>query len=341
MLIGSRGGPRRRFLDVVRLTRIHPENPDRRTLDRVAALLDAARAVDEPFEPSITVADVLGEVRHGWEANPPRVALAEDAGRAVGVLRLDLPTWENRHLAELSVRIDPDLRRRGLGRRLYGTALDLVAAEGRSTVQAGSSTAAGAAFCTAMGMKQASEEVIRRQHLAEIDWPRLDREAVPADGYELLRFGSHVPDELLAPIAGIVGAINDAPTDDLDVEDEVHSPERVRAFEDSMAARDQRWRRVVARETATGELAGHTMVGVDATRPGIGWQGDTSVMRAHRGHRLGLLLKVDMLRWLRTEEPQLRTIDTGNAGSNRFMIRINELLGYRVLATHAIWQARC
>jgi GNAT superfamily N-acetyltransferase len=328
------------LLEVVELTWLDPDAADRRPLLQAVALLEAARAVDEPYFPPITVPDFLGYARHGWEANPPIVALAVEDGRAVGVLEMFLPTWDNRHLAEVCVRIDPNLRRRGLGRRIYEAALQRVRDEGRRTVQAATSTAAGAAFCEAMGLKRASEEVGRRQHLADVDWPRLDREAVPAEGYELLRFGSHVPDDLLPQVTEMVAAINDAPTDDLDVEDEVFSPERVRAFEDSMAARGQRWRRVVAREKATGALAGHTMVGVSAEYPGVGWQGDTSVVRAHRGHRLGLLLKVEMLRWLREEEPQLRTIDTGNAGSNGHMIRINEMLGYRVLATQTHWQTR-
>jgi hypothetical protein len=30
-------------------------------------------------------------------------------------------------------------------------------------------------------------------------------------------------------------------------------------------------------------------------------------------------------------EPQLRTIDTGNAASNAYMIRVNEALGYEVV----------
>ena len=62
-----------------------------------------------------------------------------------------------------------------------------------------------------------------------------------------------------------------------------------------------------------------------------GHQHDTSVVRAHRGHRLGLLLKADMMRWLAEVEPQLQTIDTLNAESNDHMIGVNERLGYRVM----------
>jgi GNAT superfamily N-acetyltransferase len=136
----------------------------------------------------------------------------------------------------------------------------------------------------------------------------------------------------------MTAAINDAPIDDLDIEDEVFSPERIRAFEAARLASKDRTYRVIARDRDTGVLAGHTMVGVNAEHPGYGWQFDTSVLRAHRGHRLGRLLKIDMLRWLADEEPQLRTIDTGNAASNTHMIEVNEVLGYQVVATGIEWQ---
>jgi RimJ/RimL family protein N-acetyltransferase len=70
---------------------------------------------------------------------------------------------------------------------------------------------------------------------------------------------------------------------------------------------------------------------VDTESPSHGHQHDTSVVRGHRGHRLGLLLKADMMRWLADAEPQLETIDTWNAESNAHMIAVNERLGYRAL----------
>jgi hypothetical protein len=47
-----------------------------------------------------------------------------------------------------------------------------------------------------------------------------------------------------------------------------------------------------------------------------------------------------MVRWLAEEEPQLRTLDTWNAASNTHMIRVNEVLGYEVLALGINWQRR-
>ena len=58
----------------------------------------------------------------------------------------------------------------------------------------------------------------------------------------------------------------------------------------------------------------------------------------HRGHRLGLLLKLEMLRWLAETEPALETLDTWNAESNRHMVAVNEALGYRVLGSKLLLQ---
>jgi hypothetical protein len=136
----------------------------------------------------------------------------------------------------------------------------------------------------------------------------------------------------------MTAAINDAPLDALELDDEVFSPERVRAFERGQKERRRRNYHVIARHRTTGELAGHTFVSVDPDHPGFGMQYDTSVVRAHRGHRLGLLLKIDMLRWLGDAEAQLRVLDTWNAATNDHMIAVNEQLGYRVIGESIEWQ---
>ena len=110
-------------------------------------------------------------------------------------------------------------------------------------------------------------------------------------------------------MAEMASAINDAPTDDLDIEDEVFSADRMRAYETGQLRHvASRMFRAFARHRETGELAGHTVVLVDGERPHLAQQHDTSVVRSHRGHRLGMLLKTDMLLWLREVQPQVAEI---------------------------------
>ncbi len=98
--------------------------------------------------------------------------------------------------------------------------------------------------------------------------------------------------------------------------------------------------RIVARHRQTGEIGGHTELTVHPEQPEFGHQGDTSVARSHRGHRLGLLLKINMMRWMAEAEPQLSVIETWNNVDNTFMINVNEALGYRLSRVFATFERR-
>jgi GNAT superfamily N-acetyltransferase len=330
----------------VDLTWLDPDRLDARDVAEAVGVLEAARAADTPHEWGETVASTTAYLRHGWDGDLPMTGLARDArGLVTGILEVSLPRWDNAHAGMLSVTVDPRARRRGLGTALFEAGVGRIRASGRSLALAYAfDLPATTAFAKAMGLDRGSEEVQRRQDLRALDWGRLDAEYAAAversADYELVRLAGPTPQDMLADVARLTGAINDAPTDDLEVEDEVFTPERIRAFEAAQAAQQRRTYRLIARERDTGVLAGHTMVGVDSDRPWLGWQYDTSVLRAHRGHRLGLLLKIGMLRWLADEEPQLHALDTWNAASNAHMIAVNEILGYRVVAQVIAWQKR-
>jgi len=326
------------------LTWLDPDQLDSHDVAGAVAVLEAARLVDYPHQLGPIVSSFSARLRHGWDGDPSRVAVTRDGrGRVTGVLEVYLPHWDNTHVGSVEVTVDPLARRQGLGRRLFEVGVELIRADGRTVVLAGCwEQTPGVGFLKAMGLDRAADEVQRTQNLLTLDWVRLDREHAAAEsrasGYELVRMPGATPDDMLSEVARMTEAINDAPTDDLDIEDEVFSPERIRAFEGAQLALGRRIYRLVARERDTGVLAGHTMVAVESERPWHGWQLDTSVQRSHRGHRLGLYLKTAMLHWLRDEQSQLRTIDTWNAASNAHMIGVNEILGYRVVAHATEWQ---
>ena len=334
------------FPETVELTRLDPRQLDARDLAGVAALLEAARVVDCPHEHGETVSSIAARLRHGYDGDPPEMAVARGkGGRVVGVLEIFLPHRDNRHLGGVEVTVDPLSRRQGLGRKLFDAGVDRAYADGRRVIIANSfEGSAGGAFLVSRGFDRVSEEVERRQDILDLDWSLLDREYAAAErhsaDYELLRMPALTPDGMLAEVARMTAAINDAPVEGMDFEDEVFTPDRIRALEDAQRAHDRRLLRLIARHRRTGELVGQTVVAVDSEQPWFGWQLDTSVVRAHRGHRLGLTLKIAMLRWLGEDEPQLRTIDTWNAASNGHMIGVNEALGYRVVASIIGWQRR-
>jgi GNAT superfamily N-acetyltransferase len=338
----SRGGTRWRHPGAVNILPLSPD--DSAACAEVADLLNAVRLTDCPDQISHTAASYAAMLRHGGDGEPPTAYVGrDDDGGLVGVLSVDLPTRENTHLAWFGLDVHPEHRRLGYGSELLAFGRDVARQDGRRVLGVGGwDRPESRAFAARHGFEPKSVEICRRQVLADLDWDVLDKlydEALEAaDDYHLLRITDAVPDELLDAVVVMTSAINDAPTDDLDIDDDVYTPERIRAFETSMAGWDRTLYRVVARHNESGELGGHTLVGVEHERPEIGWQLDTAVVRAHRGHRLGLLVKVDLLRWLRDAEPQLASIDTWNAESNQHMIAVNEQMGYRVISRDIAYQ---
>jgi GNAT superfamily N-acetyltransferase len=325
---------------------LDPHRLDPRDAAGALAVLEVARAADTPvLVPGLATAYTC-RLKQGWDGDPPLVAVHRDArGRIDGVLEMWLPRWDNRHLGNIGVTVDPLSRGKGLGRALYEAGVERTRADNRTTIISETyDYPAGVGFLTAMGLSPVAENILRRQDPADLDWSRLDGLYAAAErkaaAYDLVRVAGPTPDDQLAAVAVMTAAINDSPTEGLDIEDDVITPERIRAFEAAQLARGRRIYRLMARHRDTGELAGHTMVGVERERPWLGFQWDTSVVRAHRGNRLGLLLKIGMLRWLAVEEPQLRSIDTGNAGSNSYMISINDAIGYRVIGSVLEYQLK-
>ncbi len=314
--------------------------------DDVRAALDVRSAVarvDSPWQHPMLLPAYVAELRHGWDGEPETPYLALVDGQVVGTGSVSLTEWDNRHLAWLSVEVLPQCRRRGHGRRLFERLVEEARAAGRTSVAVhGWESEATLSFARAVGVERRSQEIQRRQHLAELAPGRVqqlyDEGAAAAGDYELVRYAGRTPPELRGAMAELMSVINDAPTDDLDIEDEVFTADRLDAYETATLARGMRLYRLVARHRGTAELAGHTVVAVESARPSVGDQHDTAVARAHRGHRLGLLLKAGMLLWLAEAEPRLETVDTWNAESNDHMITVNEALGYRVLGRELEFQ---
>lgn len=307
--------------------------------ETVAAAVDLVNAVnkqDAPFAHPMTVRSLSGRMRHGWDGETPEAYAAFEGDRVAGLLDVHVSEWDNTHLAWLGLQVHPDLRGAGRGTALLAFAEERARDLGRTSIGTdGWDSTVTLGFAGHHDLPVRAVAVNRRQTLARLDRDLLGRlyddAKAAASAYELVRTEGRTPPDMLDAVAEMAAAINDAPTDDLDIEDEVFPAERVAAYERAQLARGRRLYRVVARHRDTGILAGHTVVAVEEERPWIGDQHDTSVVRAHRGHRLGLLLKADMLRWLADAEPGLETIDTWNAESNDHMIAVNERLGYEVL----------
>lgn len=136
--------------------------------------------------------------------------------------------------------------------------------------------------------------------------------------------------------------MTEAPTGELAVEPERWSPERVRDVEARRRARSQRTFDTVV-VAPDGGLVGNTrlVLGARMVRGGASQSG-TLVPPGHRGHRLGLAMKVANLRRLLAHDASPRLLHTFNAGVNAPMLAVNAALGFRPVEHVEEWQrTRC
>ncbi|HEX2176252.1 MAG TPA: GNAT family N-acetyltransferase [Nocardioidaceae bacterium] len=301
--------------------------------EELAALHNRANAVDAPHELVETAETMLLRLVHGWDGEgAERLLVArDDGGRALGFVELEMPMRENRGLIWFSGHVDPPARRQGVGSAMMRAVTQVCGEVGRDLLMSGAwEDSPGVAFLRHHGLEQASVAAKRRLYPHLLPRPGdeelLDAAREASAGYRLLRLVGPLPETLVEQMVATAAAINDAPLDNLELEDDNITADRLRRYDATQATLHHRLYRVVALD-ADGTPAAHTVVAVDGLRPYHAEQHDTTVRREHRGHRLGLRLKLEMLAWLREAEPQLTQADTWNQASNVHMIAVNDALG--------------
>jgi GNAT superfamily N-acetyltransferase len=297
-------------------------------------ILVAVGAADDPGGPRMSRPVFEGWLAMGWSGDPREAWLARGPdGTVAGWYLLELPARDNRHLGVIDVEVDPVRRRQGFGTALLRHAAERALADGRSLL-AGSAwqDSPGEAFARSLGATAGLAEIRRRLDLAAVPADRIAELRAEAQeaaaGYTLISWTPPTPEEYLEQVAAIERALSDAPHDP-SWEQQSWDAERVRDTDRRIQLQGLRVYNVAARHDATGDLAGFTRVEIPPEEPPWAFQGLTAVVRAHRGHRLGMLLKLAMLERLAEAEPERRWIITGNAETNQHMIAINEALGYQ------------
>jgi GNAT superfamily N-acetyltransferase len=304
------------------IERVDVADLDRATAAQLAEIDNAA--LEQTVRRHHTAETFLLECRdYGTEGPLEGLWLARLDGRLVGYAGLTLNLFENLDGAKILGAVHPAHQRQGVGRLLMETAESATDRPRlRAPVWAGT---AGEEAVPRMGYTQQGSHEVRRLSLRDRQPASLvEQAAAAAADYDLERFVGACPDERLGEMQVLREAINDAPEDG---EFEAYPPERIRTVERWLAEQQQTPYTIVARHRATGEAAGITIVCTHELRPAVAAQEDTSVTPPHRGHRLGLRMKLAMLDWLREDRPEVEAVDTWNAAGNAPMIAINDLLG--------------
>lgn len=263
---------------------------------------------------------------------------ARDGGRTVGVADLGFWLQHNTHLAGLEISVLPDHRRRGVGRALHEEAARRCREAGRTTVcgeahaPAGKSLASAVPgrFAEALGYSSVHEEdhLVLRLPVPVEDVRRLrDSVGEGASTYDVVTWGNRCPDEYVDAFCAMNTQMSaDVPSGDLDVEPVVWDEERLRTSEERTAASYDRVT-AAARRREDGVLVGYSLLYLPKGEDHV-LQDDTLVMPDHRGHRLGMILKLATLDVISREHPERRTLHTWTDPENHAMYRTNTAFGY-------------
>ena len=165
--------------------------------------------------------------------------------------------------------------------------------------------------------------------------------AVAAAGadYRVHTWAGPTPPQWRAGIAHLLTRMStDAPTAGLEEPEDPWTVERL-LEDEAQEAHSPRTSVVAAVEhLPSGALAGFTEMTVPAEAERAVSQEDTIVVREHRGHRLGMLLKAANLFWVEEVAPGHPSVITYNAEENRHMLGVNEALGFVPFVYEGAWR---
>ncbi|ADD44737.1 GNAT family N-acetyltransferase [Stackebrandtia nassauensis] len=298
--------------------------------------------------PIWTVPEITATLR---DDNPDRSLIwnafaAVEDGVVVGAADMQYPTKDNPTLVEMEIDVPPEHRGRGVGSALFEHLAAQAAELGRTNIMTsvnqpiGAPEVPGVAFATRHGFTRRNVE-LRRVLDLPVPASILDELAAEAEphlgGYRVETWVGPCPDRYAEQYAHLKSLLmSQAPIGDMDYEPEVWNVERLRADEALTAKQDRTLLTAIA-VAPDGSLAGHTQLAVPTHDPRT-YQWDTLVLPKHRGHRLGLALKVANLRVLCENFPDRKTNLTWNAEQNGPMNAVNEKLGFRAVERLEEWQ---
>ncbi len=157
--------------------------------------------------------------------------------------------------------------------------------------------------------------------------------------YRVLQWMIPTPAEHLDGYAWLKSRMStDAPSADLETDEESWDAARLTAAEERIAEMRQTMQVTVVQHIGTGELAAFTEIGIGPDPSATTHQHDTLVLREHRGNRLGQLVKCAALLSWADAAPASRDVITYNAEENRPMLSINEAMGFAPIAYEGAWK---
>jgi hypothetical protein len=160
-----------------------------------------------------------------------------------------------------------------------------------------------------------------------------------AADYRIIKLIGRWPDEFVEDQCALERAMStDQPLGDAHAEEEEWDAARVEEAAKMLEASGLISVVAAAQHIESGRLVAYSRIAVAERRPTEAWQWATIVLHAHRGHRLGLAVKLANLDYLTKVLPTARRVITSNAAVNAPMIAVNDIMGFEIDSVGMFWQ---
>lgn len=260
---------------------------------------------------------------------PIRMLAANVDGRIVGRALYETHTGDGADAAWLATQVLPELRGIGIGTALADAVEALAASDGKKK----------ALVFTPMPSSSA-HQLRPPTGFGSIEALVAEAERASGADYRVHFWERPTPEHWLDDLARLATRMStDAPTAGLEEPEDVWTVERLVESDERSARLDPRRKLTAAVEhIPTGRLVGFTLLSVPKQRHRAADQWATLVLREHRGHGLGMLLKVANLAHLERLAPGHPSVITFNAEENRHMLDVNEAVGFVPIASESAWR---
>ena len=254
---------------------------------------------------------------------------------------------ENQHFPEVDIFVLPPFRKKGIGRlmlaKLYEECIRLNCT--KLEFSTFSNTPCGSEFLSSIGAEKCTTEYVNQMLVKDLDMKLMDtwiaKVKERASDYEIDLWEDEYPKNELEGFTKLYNDFwNSIPTGSLDYEYEELTPKRLRNGMESKIKRGWKNWIMVARHKTSGEYAGFTSLLYTGFNPEMLNQGNTGVAIKHRNRGLGRWLKAALIKHVLTKMPGVKKIRSENDVTNKPMLNINNMMGFKPIYSESYWQIK-